>query len=55
MIDNDMVQFMDLAELYEKGLPPMAGGALDQAKAFTDGCRQLWGDTNQLKAEAGIF
>jgi len=31
----------ELAELFEKGLPPIAGGVLDQAENFLAACRQI--------------
>jgi len=33
---------IEYAELYEKGIPPMAGGALDQLVVFVDACRCIW-------------
>jgi len=51
ILDDDIWEFIKYAELYEKGLPPIAGGALDQAKNFTDlasfylGEKQYWKDT----------
>ena len=33
---------IEFAALYEKGLPPVAGGALDQAQIFIDACRFIW-------------
>jgi len=33
---------IELAGLYKRGLPPIAGGALDQARAFVDAARFVW-------------
>ena len=35
---------IELARLYKEGLPPAAGGALDQAKVFLDACRVIWAE-----------
>lgn len=39
-----------LIDLYERGLPPVAGGALDQAAWFIEAARRLKSDESQLKA-----
>ena len=36
-IDRDVREFIQLAELCAKGLPPVLGGSLDQTAAFLDG------------------
>ena len=40
-----------LADMYEKGLPPIAGGTLDQAASFIDFVRQLDYEDALVKAE----
>ena len=55
LIDGDMCDLLNLADLYEKGLPPIAGGALDQSKAFTDSCHLIWHDVAQFKNEKGVL
>jgi len=42
---------LDYAALYRRGLPPVAGGALDQAAAFTAACRFVWAEQDRLKAD----
>ena len=49
-----MWELIALAELYEKGLPPVAGGALDQAAAFVDAVRFVWAEQARWKARLGI-
>ena len=51
-ITNDIWQFMDYAELYEKGIPPEHGGALDQLYAFNYYCRFVWNEQALHKAKA---
>jgi hypothetical protein len=46
---------IEYADLYEKGLPPVAGGALDQCHAFTDACRFIWREQRHWKNKLGIF
>lgn len=41
------------ADLYRKGLPPVAGGALDQAAAFVEAARFIWNEHDQRKAKHG--
>jgi len=44
-----------MAGLYEKALPPVAGGVLDQAKEFVDACEYVWAEQKMLKRHLGIF
>lgn len=48
-IDTDLASAIQLADLFEKGIPPVAGGVLDQAKQFIDFCRQHWADNQRFK------
>jgi hypothetical protein len=38
-----------LIDLYAQGLPPVAGGALDQSAWFIEASRRLKADEQQLK------
>lgn len=49
MLTDDIYELANLAALYEKGLPPVVGGALDQCKGFTDGCVFLWNEQAALE------
>lgn len=40
-----------MARLYEKGLPAVAGGQLDQAAMFVEACEFIWTDQAEWKAE----
>ncbi|HEW78613.1 MAG TPA: hypothetical protein ENH34_01410, partial [Phycisphaerales bacterium] len=42
LVTNDVWEILEFAELYEKGLPPIAGGSLDQAKSFIYACRFIF-------------
>ena len=55
VITPDVWEVMELAQLYEKGLPPVAGGALDQASIFVQACRIIWNDEAVWKSKLGIF
>ena len=35
---------VELAGMMRKGLPPVAGGALDQAEQFMEACRAVWAE-----------
>jgi len=54
IITRDVWEVMQYAELYEKGLPPVHGGALDQAYVFTWACRVIWAEENKFKPK-GLF
>ncbi len=41
---------IEYAELYAKGLPPVAGGALDQARSFVTAARFIWSQRSRYKA-----
>lgn len=41
-----------LVDLFEKGLPPVAGGALDQSVSFIEATRILRNDEAKLRNEA---
>lgn len=45
---------IDLADLFEKGHPPVAGGVLDQAQKFVDAARFVWDLQAQCRAKLGI-
>lgn len=36
LVTRDVWQVIEFAELFEKGLPPVAGGVLDQTKSFLE-------------------
>jgi glycine/D-amino acid oxidase-like deaminating enzyme len=39
---------LEAAELMRKGLPPVAGGLLDQARGFVDAARYVWATRREL-------
>lgn len=47
-----MGMLIHFADLYEKGLPPVAGGALDQSHWFTKAARYYWSEKERAKSEA---
>lgn len=51
---GDAFTVMEAAGLYEKGLPLVAGGQLDQPNWFLHACRFLWSDQARLKRQLGI-
>ena len=44
-----------LAKLYEKGLPPVAGGSLDQTQAFIEAAEFIFAEEAKYKKKLGIF
>ncbi len=55
IITEDVWQIIRFAELYENGLPPIAGGALDQAKVFIDASQFVMNEKAYWKAKLEIF
>lgn len=55
LITNDVWQIIQLVEFYEKGLPPIAGGTLQQAKAFNDAALFIMCEKQYWKSKLGAF
>lgn len=55
LITNDVWEIITLAELFEKGLPPVAGGTLEQAKIFVDAARFIFREKQYWKNKLGII
>lgn len=53
VVPDEAWQLLRLARLYEKGLPPVAGGALDQAAAFVEACDFVWNEEKYWKLKQG--
>ena len=51
-IDEELRQFLDLYDLFEKGIPPINGGALDQASWFLKAVRFLRSEESRIMREA---
>lgn len=47
-----MGQVVELCDLFEEGLPPVAGGALDQVVWFIDAARRLKIEETTIKNDA---
>ena len=45
---------VEMAELFRKGLAPVAGGALDQAQKFLDAARFAWSEEANWRARKGL-
>lgn len=48
---SDVVEAVQLFDLYEKGLPPIAGGALDQSAWFIDAFSRFRYEEAAIKVE----
>ena len=55
MITPDVWQLIQFAELYEKGLPPVAGGALDQAFCFVEAAMFVMSEKKYWKDKLGVI
>jgi len=49
-VTGDVWRAIEYATLYAKGLPPVAGGALDQARQFVQAARRIWAEEALWKA-----
>jgi NADPH-dependent 7-cyano-7-deazaguanine reductase QueF-like protein len=48
-IEDWVWQMIELSELYEKGLPPVAGGVLDQSAYFVKFAKAVMDESAQYK------
>lgn len=55
VIDNDIYEVISYANLYKKGLPPVTGGSLDQAKSFIMAAEFIYKEQYYWKAKLGII
>jgi len=54
-VDADIWELIELAHLFYKGLPPVAGGVLDQSAGFVAGARVVRSETALRKAQTDPF
>lgn len=50
-VDAEIWELLGYASMYEKGLPPVNGGTLDQSKWFSEFCRFVWNEQAYHKAK----
>jgi len=55
LVTEDVWEVIKYAELYQKGLPPIAGGALDQTQSFIEAARFIFEEENKIKKQLGYF
>ena len=55
IIDPGTWELIDYADLYRKGLPPVAGGALDQTAFFLAAARWIFSEQNYWKRKIGLI
>jgi hypothetical protein len=48
---SGLTQFVELVDLFDEGLPPVAGGALDQSASFIEASRRFKSEEQRAKAE----
>lgn len=53
-VEPETWEIIKFTRLYEKGLPPVAGGALDQAKGFIDAAGFIFAEERYWKKKLGI-
>ena len=52
-VTAEVRQLIRLAELFEKGLPPVAGGVLDQGQNFIEAAEFVFSEEAYWKAKLG--
>ena len=55
IVGDDVWAAIEYAMLYEKGLPPIAGGALDQAESFLSAARFIQNEMRYWKKKLKIL
>ena len=55
LMTQEVMEMIELAGLYKKGLPPVSGGALDQTKSFISACSFIWNEQQYCKNKLGIL
>jgi len=51
-VGREMFEAVELAELYQQGLPPVAGGALDQTHWIVEASRFLTAEVSRFRDES---
>jgi len=54
MIDRDTVDALRIAGLWKRGIPPEAGGYMDQTESIVDACEQIWAEQQHWKNELKV-
>ena len=54
-ITPDIWQFIQIADLWEKGIPPIAGGSLEQSQNFVFATGFYFGEKQHWKNKLGIL
>lgn len=55
VIDRDIWEVIRYAGLFEKGLPPVAGGVLDQPHDFVAAAEFIFNEEKKIKNSLGIM
>lgn len=54
IITDDIFEMIEMTKFYSKGLPPVAGGLLDQTHCFIEAAEFIFSEENIWKAKLGI-
>jgi hypothetical protein len=55
VVTDDIWQAIEFAGLYRKGLAPVAGGALDQARGFIVAAQFIFSEQDYWRAKLGLL
>lgn len=53
LVPHEAWEMIEAADMTRRGLPPVAGGSLDQTQTFLDACRFIWADESVYRSQAG--
>lgn len=48
---EDAAEAIRIASFWKQGIPPVAGGYLDQTDSILDACAFIWADEARIEAE----
>ena len=54
-ITDDVWRVIEMAGFFEKGIPPVSGGVLDQAQSFLDAAAFIFSESSYWKNKLGIL
>jgi len=54
-VPEEVWDVLHYADLYKRGLPLVAGGAIDQPRVFTEACRFIWAEESMWRRHLDPF
>ena len=54
-LTEDVAEALRIADFWRRGIPPVAGGYLDQTDSIIEACEMIWREEAAWKARKGLF